>query len=316
MKFSIITPVYNRADCISRCLDSVVNNLQWGIEIEHIVVDDGSTDDSSSVVQDYKNKYSHILFIKFSKNRGTNAARNAAIAQATGDYCIILDSDDYFLDNAIKTIYDVVKYQKFRHYLFMPDDMVEFHQRCDLLKGKKSLVLTFDDMLLGRVNGDFIHVIQTGIMQQFPFMEELRIQEAVFFQRFYKEAQFIFYSNEIVTLRDRGRSDSVSRTCVRDNKPALQNSIKAAGLWVEWFGADMEKCSEGRIKEKMLLERIYNYSLILSDYSTASRARQTMKEKSLGRPKLYLNIIHYCRLGKLYYQLGHLYVKLINRRMH
>ena len=38
MKYSIITPVYNRADCVARCLDSVIRNLQWGVELEHIVV--------------------------------------------------------------------------------------------------------------------------------------------------------------------------------------------------------------------------------------------------------------------------------------
>ena len=80
MKYSIITPVFNREDCVARCLDSVVENLKWGIELEHIVVDDGSHDSTANIVQRYAMKYPHIHFIKFDKNRGTNAARNAAIA--------------------------------------------------------------------------------------------------------------------------------------------------------------------------------------------------------------------------------------------
>ena len=91
MKYSIITPVYNRADCVARCLDSVIRNLQWGVELEHIVVDDGSHDETPKIVQNYADKHPHIKFIPFSQNRGTNAARNAAIAAATGEYCIILD---------------------------------------------------------------------------------------------------------------------------------------------------------------------------------------------------------------------------------
>lgn len=65
MKYSIITPVYNRADCVARCLDSVIRNLQWGVELEHIVVDDGSHDETPKIVQNYADKHPHIKFIPF-----------------------------------------------------------------------------------------------------------------------------------------------------------------------------------------------------------------------------------------------------------
>ena len=65
MKYSIITPVYNRADCVARCLDSVIRNLQWGVELEHIVVDDGSHDETPKIVQNYADKHPHIKFTHF-----------------------------------------------------------------------------------------------------------------------------------------------------------------------------------------------------------------------------------------------------------
>ena len=46
MKYSIITPVYNRADCVARCLDSVIRKILGGVELEHIVVDDGTHDET------------------------------------------------------------------------------------------------------------------------------------------------------------------------------------------------------------------------------------------------------------------------------
>ena len=100
MKYSIITPVYNRADCISRCIESVVRNEKRKdeYEIEHIIVDDGSSDDTVKIVSSYAKRYDWIKFIPFAHNRGTNAARNAAISVATGDFSIILDSDDYFVE--------------------------------------------------------------------------------------------------------------------------------------------------------------------------------------------------------------------------
>lgn len=79
MKYSIITPVYNRADCVARCLDSVIRNLQWGVELEHIVVDDGSHDETPKIVQNYADKHPHIKFIPFSQNRGTNADRKSVV---------------------------------------------------------------------------------------------------------------------------------------------------------------------------------------------------------------------------------------------
>lgn len=111
--YSVITPVYNREDCIARCIDSVIRNLRKDISVEHIIVDDGSSDKTAQVVETYLSKYSHIKYIKFEKNRGVNAARNAAINSATKEYSIILDSDDYFVDSEIKTIDTIVKSNAF-----------------------------------------------------------------------------------------------------------------------------------------------------------------------------------------------------------
>ena len=313
MKYSIITPVYNRADCVARCLDSVIRNLQWGIDIEHIVVDDGSQDDSPNIVREYAEQCSHIRFIPFPQNRGTNAARNAAISAATGDYCIILDSDDYFVDDAIKQINIVVTKQSYLHYFFMPDDMVDIHQQCPILKGKHITEITYEDLLFGRVDGDFIHVFSTKIAKKYPFDENLRINEAVFFQRMHKEEGKLLYCNKIITIRERGRNDSVSLTCSRADRKALERSIKASQYWVDWFGEDMLVCHEGRNGLYKLLKRIFDYSLILSNYEYAENALNEINKNSLGSLPHYLTLIYKLRLGWLYRLAGNLYVKLRNR---
>ena len=71
MKLSIITPVYNRKDCIIRCLESVTTQKEE-IEIEHWVVDDGSIDNTFELVEEYSINYSHLKTHKFSKNRVCN----------------------------------------------------------------------------------------------------------------------------------------------------------------------------------------------------------------------------------------------------
>ena len=77
------------------------------LEVEQIVVDDESKDNTPQIVRQYADNHSWLRFISFPKNRGTNAARNAAIKAAKGDWCIILDSDDYFLPTALVTIISV-----------------------------------------------------------------------------------------------------------------------------------------------------------------------------------------------------------------
>lgn len=96
MRISIITPVYNRADCIMRCMESVTNSCKSILihggknahTIEQVIVDDGSKDDTPAIVREYRKGHPHVRFIEFTKNRGTNAARNAAIATAQGLYLI------------------------------------------------------------------------------------------------------------------------------------------------------------------------------------------------------------------------------------
>lgn len=316
MKYSIITPVYNREDCISRCIESVCRNLTCGIDFEHVIVDDGSSDNTVSIINEYVKKYSHIKFIIFKKNRGTNAARNAAIENSKGNYCIILDSDDYFVDNAIKTIDDIVSVNDYRHYCFTPNDMVETYSINKLLSGKNNYVIKYEDFLLGRISGDFIHVIDRNILLKYPFFEDLRINEGVFFKRFYREEQEILFTNKIVTIRERSRQDSVTRTVLRNDKEAVKRTIKANRLLLEWFTDDLNNYQEGKNIINQTLVRLIDNELIIGDYLNAKN-----HIKSLGKEKLpfRLKLIYNLRLSWLYYNMGCLYVffkyRILNKKI-
>lgn len=92
IKVSIIVPVFNAAKYISRCLQSVIDQSLRDIEI--IVVNDGSTDESEKIIQFFANKDERILFID-GKNEGVSAARNKGIRQARGEYIGFVDADDW-----------------------------------------------------------------------------------------------------------------------------------------------------------------------------------------------------------------------------
>ncbi|AHG86664.1 hypothetical protein F544_14360 [Bibersteinia trehalosi USDA-ARS-USMARC-190] len=90
-KISFIIPIYNTAIYLSECIESI---LTQRVELEIILVDDGSTDDSLTICLNYVKKYSFITLVH-SQNKGQSAARNKAINLAQGKYIYFIDSDDY-----------------------------------------------------------------------------------------------------------------------------------------------------------------------------------------------------------------------------
>lgn len=95
---SIIVPIYNVEQYLPACLDSLVNQTLQDIEI--ICVNDGSTDNSASVVRDYMQQDARIRLIE-QDNQGLSAARNAGIRNANGKYLQFLDADDILLPDKL-----------------------------------------------------------------------------------------------------------------------------------------------------------------------------------------------------------------------
>ncbi len=99
--FSIIIPTYNRADMISKAIDSVIG--QSFSDWELIIVDDGGSDHTRSVVDGFKD---HRIQYHWQENRGRSAARNIGLSMVRGKYIIFLDDDDWFLENHLQCLYD------------------------------------------------------------------------------------------------------------------------------------------------------------------------------------------------------------------
>lgn len=105
-KVSVIIPIYNVEKYLKTCLDSIVQQTYDNLEV--ILVNDGSTDNSLKICSHYKEKYNWKLIDK--KNGGLSSARNAGLDQMTGDYIFFLDSDDWIEKNIIeKMVFDLEK---------------------------------------------------------------------------------------------------------------------------------------------------------------------------------------------------------------
>lgn len=97
--FSIIIPAYNYADYLGHALDSLLNQAYPQFEI--IIVNDGSTDQTASVMQAYQEQHPDKIKCITQENKGAGGARNTGIREATGDYVIFLDADDRLLPQAL-----------------------------------------------------------------------------------------------------------------------------------------------------------------------------------------------------------------------
>lgn len=106
MKVSVLTPSYNRGKNLSKLYKSIKNNLKYEIEIEWLIMDDGSKDDTKKIVQEFIKENTFSIKYFFQENQGKMSALNNLVPEATGDLIIECDSDDYFTDAAFKYIKD------------------------------------------------------------------------------------------------------------------------------------------------------------------------------------------------------------------
>ena len=104
-KVSVIIPAYNVAPFIVECLDSVYEQTYSNIEL--IVVNDGSTDETLAMLRDYRVEHGTMILID-QPNRGLSAARNAGLDIASGDFVFFLDSDDYIGADEIGSLVDAM----------------------------------------------------------------------------------------------------------------------------------------------------------------------------------------------------------------
>ena len=116
MKLSVIIPVYQSADTLPRCLQSVLSQHVDNIEV--ILVDDGSTDQSPQLCDEYARQHPAVSVVH-QPNSGAAAARNAGLAHATGDYLVFIDSDDNLAPDTYRPLlaiaashpeYDLIEY--------------------------------------------------------------------------------------------------------------------------------------------------------------------------------------------------------------
>lgn len=130
--FSVIVPVYNVEKYISKCLDSILGQSCDDFEI--IVVNDGSPDNSQSVIDNYVEKYPLKIKSYIKENGGLSDARNYGIDRASGEYMLFIDSDDYISPDLLSELKNTIETEKSDVIRFAAQIVYETGETGEILK--------------------------------------------------------------------------------------------------------------------------------------------------------------------------------------
>lgn len=292
--FSIITPVYNRADCIIRCLESI--HIQDFCSYELIVINDGSTDNTLEKIESYASQITNLKLVSYSNNKGVNYARNRGIEQAEGEFIIFLDSDDTFTSEALtvisNTINDCCDYP---HYLFGVSDRVD-----DSTLPVRMHEYQFKDWLSGNVSGDFVHVIKPCCFKDLFFIEEFRIYEELNWLRVLRGNKKQLFVPTVVSNREREREDSVTRESNLDSKKNMQNTYDFICYFTEWYSEDYNSLGLSN-KLQSQVKKGYLLGLALGETSRNIHMINQMECSSTARN--FYKLLNKASLNSIFFRL-------------
>lgn len=213
---SVIIPVYNVEKYLHECVDSIINQTYKNLEI--ILVDDGSTDSSGKICDEYAERDNRITVIH-KENGGLSLARNAGFNMASGDYAYFLDSDDYIVAHALETLAEIAAADSSDIVYF---DAVSFADSEDF-KVKQNYIreniykkgLGFDILTELQNRGDYHSAVQLlffrrGFLkeQKLSFVPEVYHEDMIFTYEAFCVAKTVSQCREALYFR-RYRKDSI-----------------------------------------------------------------------------------------------------------
>lgn len=192
-KVSVITPTYNRDKFVKKCIDSVLS--QTLVDIEFIIIDDGSIDDTENIIKSYNDD--RLIYMK-QTNHGIGYSRNQGIEKAKGDFLTFLDIDDYLEESCLEKMYQKATSEQLDivisdYYNFYEDGRIEQEKLKNFsntnLENKKELLL---EMNLGPSNKLFSRTLFNSA--RFP--EHIKYEDIALMCELFKSAKKIGKLNE------------------------------------------------------------------------------------------------------------------------
>ena len=224
-EFSIIVPVYNVEKEIKKCLDSIKNQTYGDFEV--LCVDDCGKDSSMDIVREYAQKDNRFKILTHEHNRGVSAARNTGLDNASGEYTMFVDSDDWLETNALEVIKDNFDKSKsevivFNIYNCYPDGKKEINDTTNFKKANQTQVLLTENNLNTFIGVVWNRAYKTSLINDnhIRFPEGMIIEDSDFTFKISMHLKSVFLIDDVLYNYLRNREGSYT------TEDAVNNRIK------------------------------------------------------------------------------------------
>lgn len=287
--FSVIMPVFNRAELVIKSIDSVLR--QSFEDFELICINDGSTDNTLEVLEKMKKSDGRIKLISH-ENKGRCQARNSGIMRAKGKWIAFLDSDDFYLDNHLQTLHNLIKrFPAFSGIAteLVYEDKIRDHTKCRYFRDY--VIMSLDDFADNNPISlnQFCYHRESCSDLMFPEINILAAEDLLFFRMF---------SHRFKILKSATITNYVN---IHENRSI---NLLSPELFVYWnvFATNyfIEKFHVPSEIEKNM--RQYVQLIISNVYLSAKKTKEGYREliKSLKYPSTFRKMLFYRALIKLF----------------
>ena len=252
---SIIIPTYNRAYILGRAVRSVFEQSYENLEV--LIVDDGSTDNTSDIIRDFKD--SRLRFFHDSQNKGRAYALNIGIRNSKGNFLAILDSDDEYLPQKIK-----------KSLIILENSLINF----DLVASNYYVIKRDKSKTLGIKKpyqkkrifpSSSSWVLKKGVFEKIGFFDErlLLTQDVDFFHRFLKKFDFHLIDEPLLNIyqmKDGAFSDMNKVIEIRKKyMENLKNDKPIYAQHLSYLGKDYLRVGQNKNARECFLKAFYAY---------------------------------------------------------
>ena len=281
---SIIVPIYNKEDYLRQCLDSIINQSYTNFEV--LLVNDGSTDSSGIICQEYSERDSRFRYIE-KKNGGVSSARNLGLERSEGAYITFIDSDDWVEFNYLEVLYNALRenntdvaISSYKSYYLDGNFYLRVYssQEEEFLRiGKRNRDVFLEVFpKLGKLNHDF-HCIASKLFKR-ELLESQKFDESInygedlyFFFNLYLKMQSIIYVKEATYIyRQHGTNitlnftESLALQEIQIHEQILK-SAENQGIASFYYLEKLKYIVSLRIEQFPYSDAIKKYETIVSD---------------------------------------------------
>ena len=273
-KLSILIPVYNVAEYLTECLDSIM--LQLNNECDVIIYDDASTDKSREILLEYKKKFPYIKLILNDKNMGVSHVRNTLFENSKGDYIWFIDSDDFINNNSIDIILENI--DKKSDYDVIISDFIFFDKCKNQYNIEKCFINSKDSYLsvltMLRKNYVWNQIFRREVIEGIKFCNRKRFEDIIFVTDISDRIKNVKYLElPVVNYRYRVGSSVNSFKSVE----YVEDYLFALNYRYEFILSSKNVLKKGYLKYKIFNSYVSLIRNIDNDYKKHQDLKETIK---------------------------------------